>query len=94
MASAPSAMKIKRLLRQARIVLTPAPCASGAPELLSLPKVNELLDGNIFAVDAKRLRVCTVGFGGEPQKTACSRVRGAARSRTLQEGPSVCGGWW
>ena len=28
--------------------------------------------------------------GGEPRKTAGPTLRGAARSRTLQEGPNVC----
>ena len=31
--------------------------------------------------------------GGEPAKTAGPMLRGAARSRTLQEGPNVCCGW-
>ena len=30
--------------------------------------------------------------GGEPRKTAGPTLRGAARSRTLQEGPNVCCG--
>ena len=31
--------------------------------------------------------------GGEPMKTAGPTLRGAAGSRTLQEGPNVCWGW-
>ena len=34
-----------------------------------------------------------VWVGGEPWKTAGPTLRGAARSRTLQEGPGVGVGW-
>ena len=35
---------------------------------------------------------CVLRVGGEPRKTAGPTLRGAARSRTLQEGPNVCCG--
>ena len=34
--------------------------------------------------------MCVCGVGGEPGKTAGLTLRGAAMSRTLQEGPNVC----
>ena len=55
--TASAAMKIRWLLHQTTSSSLSAPKHFRCAEVLSSPKLNELLDGNIFTVGAKRFRV-------------------------------------
>ena len=98
-ASAPSAMKIKVVAPPDDNILTVGAQRFRCAEVLFPSKVNKLLDGNIFTVDAKRVcvRKCYSSNVSVPRRSFCQASRRLAVSprkpRDSRRGQECVAGW-